>query len=122
MKIDRMERISIVAVGLVTASAVVLGTGINSLSVLVGGVIGLANLRLWRGIVRGLIARQMLSRSGLAGRFLLKLCLLGGFVLVVVRSGLAPWGVMIGFGSVLGGMLWASCFGSETDGTRVRMD
>lgn len=71
---------------------------------------GLANLRLWRGIVQGLVTQQAVSRPKLVGRFFLKILLLVGFVWVVLHSPLAPWGVMAGFGSALIGITVASVF------------
>lgn len=107
---DRMEVAGVVAVVLATVAAALCWSGRNSLSVLVGGVMGLANLRLWRGIVGGMVSGQAVAKRRLIVRFLLKGLLLAGFVWVVLQSPLAPWGVLVGFGSVLVGMVWAGVF------------
>lgn len=105
-----MEVAGAVAVVLATVAAALCWSGRNSLSVLVGGVMGLANLRLWRGIVSGMVSERAVAKSRLVCRFLLKGLLLAGFVWVVLQSPLAPWGVLMGFGSVLVGMVWAGVF------------
>lgn len=102
----RAEIIALAAASAAGALSWALWSGKNSLSVLVGGVIGCANLRLWRYLVAGLVADQGVSRLELTGRFLLKGLFLLGVIWVVLKSPLAPLGVLTGFGIAYGTFLW----------------
>lgn len=102
---------ALVGVVVATGLAAVAWPAKIALSVLVGGVMGLANLWLWTQLVRALLARQEgapVTTTGLAARMLFKLLLLVLMGLVVSRTALAVFGVAAGFGSALLGMVWAS--------------
>lgn len=98
--------------GLTLLSVVVayLGWGAKiSLSVGIGGAIGLANLLLWARVVAGLVAKTE-GRAGASGGVLalqmfLKVALLIVLCVLVLRTSLPAIGVMIGFGSALAGFL-----------------
>lgn len=107
--------------GLCVAFAVfgsVLGFGAKiSLSVLVGGVMGLANLWLWQGLVAGMIAQaagEEIPMPALLMRMLVKLGFLAAFIVLALWSGLSLVGLGVGFGSALIGLLWTSFVGSPT--------
>lgn len=98
------------AVGLACAVAAVGWNAEISLSVLVGGVIGLANLWLWQRVVAGIAVRSQggqISGGALAVRMVVKLVPLVVLVAVVFRGSLPVVGVMTGFGSALFGLVWA---------------
>lgn len=108
-----MHLLKYALIGVVVATGLA-GVGWSAtiaLSVLVGGVMGLANLWLWTQLVRALLARQEgvpVTATALAARMLVKLLLLVLMCLVVSRTTLAIFGVAAGFGSALLGMVWAS--------------
>ncbi|MBI4365835.1 MAG: hypothetical protein HY543_03350 [Deltaproteobacteria bacterium] len=99
----RTETIGCACIAGTAALFAAFGSWRNTLSVVVGGVMGLANLRLWRGIVGGWLHQHAASKGNLAGRLILKILLLAGIAWVILRSPLAPWGVVAGFGSTLVG-------------------
>lgn len=82
-----------------------------SLSVAGGGVIGLANLWLWRRLIAGLLARYAGENAGsgaaLAVQALLKIGLLLLLFVVALRVRLDLLGVLIGYGLTLVGLMFA---------------
>ncbi len=92
-----------------------------SLSVGVGGVIGLANLWLWQRVVAGIIAQRQgtqISGAALVARMVVKLIPLVVLVAVIIRGALPPVAVMAGFGSALFGMAWSGLFEGKTVASR----
>ncbi|MBI4239340.1 MAG: ATP synthase subunit I [Deltaproteobacteria bacterium] len=97
-----------ILVGLVVAGSVGLGSAKFSLSVLGGGVMGLANLWLWQRIVAGMVGRQQgrtVSMAGVVTQSFMKVVGLLAVFLLVFRSPLDLWGVALGFGVTLIGLL-----------------
>lgn len=80
------------------------------LSVLVGGVMGAANLWLWARVVRLLVANaagEAISVSSAAAQCLLKLLALVGVIGVASILSVDVLGLAIGFGATLAGAMIA---------------
>ncbi len=80
-----------------------------SLSVGIGGVIGLANLWLWQRVVAGMVAHRQgarVSGTALAVRMIIKLVPLIVLLAVIFRGTFHSVAVLVGFGSSLFGMVW----------------
>ncbi|MBI2344186.1 MAG: ATP synthase subunit I [Deltaproteobacteria bacterium] len=109
-KKSRVIFLSSAICGLLAVGAACIGwEGKIPLSVGVGGVIGLANLALWDRLVRSVVAHRTegdVGAGALAVRMVLKVIPIGLLLWVVMRTSLDPLAVMIGFGSVLFGMVW----------------
>ncbi|GEM_PF-6026463 len=96
------------------ATVVLVGIGWGGkifLSVLGGGVIGLANLWLWQGLVGGLVqsvSGESAPKLGLLARMLVKFLLLAGMIVVALKTPVDVVGLMAGFGSTLAGLAWQS--------------
>lgn len=78
-----------------------------ALSVVVGGVIGLANLWLWSRLVSGVIARmdgESVSAGSLLLKMLLKLLILLLLFVLAWQGGLNIIGLAAGFGAALFGL------------------
>lgn len=116
-----MNRILINAAVVVVLACLVAWRGWSatiSLSVGVGGVIGLANLWLWQRVVAGMVAHRRggpITGPALAMRMVVKLVPLIALLVVIFRGSFHPVGVMVGFGSALFGLVWSGFTGTGRD-------
>lgn len=103
-----MLQMAAILVGIAVAGSAGLGSAKFSLSVLGGGVMGLANLWLWQRIVAGMVARQQgrsVSLAAVVTQSVVKVVGLLAVFLLVFRSPLDLWGTALGFGVTLVGLV-----------------